>query len=82
MRRRALLKPRITPGGVTLSERIYKMARYQQAMCATDYLRSKVHYRPLVGIICGSGLGSIADFVSNPRIVRYDDIPGFPDCEG
>ncbi|KAL5965287.1 Purine nucleoside phosphorylase [Taenia solium] len=57
------------------------MAAYQQAMCATDYLRSKVHYRPVVGIICGSGLDSIADLVGNPRIVRYDDIPGFPDCE-
>ncbi|VDK33294.1 unnamed protein product [Taenia asiatica] len=57
------------------------MAVYQQAMCATDYLRSKVHYRPVVGIICGSGLDSIADLVGNPRIVRYDDIPGFPDCE-
>ncbi|KAL5104024.1 Purine nucleoside phosphorylase [Taenia crassiceps] len=57
------------------------MAMYQQAMCATDYLRSKVHYRPVVGIICGSGLGGIADLVGNPRMVRYDDIPGFPDCE-
>ncbi|VDM34789.1 unnamed protein product [Hydatigera taeniaeformis] len=59
-----------------------EMAAYQQAMCATDYLKSKVHYRPVVGIICGSGLGSIADLVGNPRMVRYDDIPGFPDCEG
>ena len=58
------------------------MAFYQQAMCATDYLRSRVHYRPVVGIICGSGLGAIADLIVNQRIIRYDDIPGFPDCEG
>nr|CDS30468.1 purine nucleoside phosphorylase [Hymenolepis microstoma] len=57
------------------------MAIYQQVMCATDYLRIKVHYRPMVGIICGTGLDSLADLIANPRIVRYDDIPGFPNCE-
>ncbi|EUB60010.1 Purine nucleoside phosphorylase [Echinococcus granulosus] len=62
--------------------RANKMAVYQQAMCATDYLRSKVHYRPVVGIISGSGLDNITDLVENPRMVRYNDIPGFPDSEG
>uniref|UniRef100_A0A5K3F819 Purine nucleoside phosphorylase n=1 Tax=Mesocestoides corti TaxID=53468 RepID=A0A5K3F819_MESCO len=51
------------------------------AVAATEYLKGRIQNRPLVGIICGSGLGSIADLVENPRIVRFDDIPGLPDWE-
>lgn len=58
------------------------MTNYEHAMSTTEYLRMKVKNRPIFGIICGSGLGSIADLVVNPRIVRYNDIPGFPNCEG
>uniref|UniRef100_A0A5K3FBW4 Purine nucleoside phosphorylase n=1 Tax=Mesocestoides corti TaxID=53468 RepID=A0A5K3FBW4_MESCO len=57
------------------------MSAYEQAVAATEYLKGRIQNRPLVGIICGSGLGSIADLVENPRIVRFDDIPGLPDWE-
>lgn len=36
-----------------------------------------------VGIICGSGLGGLADAVSDPRLeVPYSDIPYFPKSTG
>uniref|UniRef100_A0A0B6ZGY4 Purine nucleoside phosphorylase n=2 Tax=Arion vulgaris TaxID=1028688 RepID=A0A0B6ZGY4_9EUPU len=34
--------------------------------------------RPKVAIICGTGLGGIANAVENPITVTYDSIPGFP----
>ncbi|RUS69428.1 hypothetical protein EGW08_022809 [Elysia chlorotica] len=34
--------------------------------------------RPKIGIICGTGLGGIADVLENPVPVPYEVIPGFP----
>lgn len=34
--------------------------------------------KPKVGIILGSGLGELADRISNPTVIPYSDIPGFP----
>lgn len=33
---------------------------------------------PKIGIICGSGLGSIADCIEQAEILSYNKIPGFP----
>uniref|UniRef100_A0A915EP07 purine-nucleoside phosphorylase n=1 Tax=Ditylenchus dipsaci TaxID=166011 RepID=A0A915EP07_9BILA len=33
---------------------------------------------PKIGIICGSGLGELADQISKPRILPFSEIPGFP----
>jgi xanthosine phosphorylase len=33
---------------------------------------------PRVGIVLGSGLGAVADAVSEPVLVGYDELPGFP----
>ena len=32
----------------------------------------------LVGVVLGSGLGAVADAVSDPVIIGYDELPGFP----
>jgi purine nucleoside phosphorylase len=37
---------------------------------------------PVVGIICGSGLGGLADAIADARAVDYKDIPGFPVSTG
>lgn len=34
--------------------------------------------KPLIGIVLGSGLGSLADQLDNPIKINYDDLPGFP----
>ncbi len=33
---------------------------------------------PRVGIVLGSGLGAVADAVSDPVVVGYEELPGFP----
>src|ERR1700676_1950910 len=35
------------------------------------------HFRPEVGLILGSGLGSIADLLTNSISIPYSDIPHF-----
>ncbi len=35
-------------------------------------------FRPLVGIVLGSGLGRLADAIKNPQVIPYADLPGFP----
>ena len=33
---------------------------------------------PQIGIVLGSGLGAYADSISNPTVISYADLPGFP----
>lgn len=59
----------------------------QQAAEACYYLRSQIPVelqRPAVGIICGSGLGGLADVVlPQPRkALHFKDIPHFPSSTG
>ena len=34
--------------------------------------------KPEIGIVLGSGLGSLADVIQNPVVIPYKDLPGFP----
>ncbi|XP_041378684.1 purine nucleoside phosphorylase-like [Gigantopelta aegis] len=36
--------------------------------------------RPTLGIICGSGLGGIADELESAQVIPYHEIDGFPEC--
>jgi purine-nucleoside phosphorylase len=38
--------------------------------------------KPMVAIVCGSGLGEIADLVEEKQIIPYADIPEFPRSTG
>ncbi|MGP1621932.1 MAG: purine-nucleoside phosphorylase [Candidatus Cryptobacteroides sp.] len=53
-------------------ERIYNAANYVKAIL------EKAKLSPKVGIVLGSGLGKLAEKISNPITVPYKDIPGFP----
>lgn len=44
----------------------------------TAYLKLKGFLDPEVGLILGSGLGDLADEISDPIAVPYDEIPNFP----
>ncbi|EUB63110.1 Purine nucleoside phosphorylase [Echinococcus granulosus] len=54
------------------------MGSYEDAKAAADYIKSKVSLTPQIGIICGSGLGKLAEIVSEPVIVKYSEINHFP----
>lgn len=45
---------------------------------ATTYLRGKIKAQPKVGIICGTGMGSLADRPEGLVKIPYGDIPHFP----
>ena len=47
---------------------------------AAQYIKEKIDGQvPYVGIILGSGLGSLADRIQNPTVIPYREIPGFPE---
>lgn len=43
-----------------------------------DYIRSKIDNKPAIGIILGTGLGSLANHIKAPKSVAYSTIPHFP----
>lgn len=42
------------------------------------YLKSKIHTQPETAIILGSGLGRLADEITDKHEISYTDIPNFP----
>lgn len=45
---------------------------------ASDFIRSRSDRGPKIGIILGTGLGSLADGIEVSETIEYDDIPHFP----
>lgn len=45
---------------------------------AVAYLKSKIDFKPQIGIILGTGLGSLVDGMEIIKSINYDDIPHFP----
>ncbi len=43
-----------------------------------DFILQGLDYKPLVGIILGSGLGALADKIKADKVIAYKDIPHFP----
>ncbi len=50
----------------------------ERISAATHYIESKIDFKPEIGIILGTGLGSLADFIEDPVTIDYTDIPEFP----
>lgn len=51
----------------------------QQISEAVACIREKFTEQPSVGLILGSGLGMLADEITNPVRISYDSIPNFPE---
>lgn len=45
---------------------------------AADTIRNRIGENPQIGIILGSGLGSLVNTLEQPIEIDYSDIPGFP----
>ena len=54
---------------------MYKQEHYQQA---ADAIRHRTSLRPDIGLVLGSGLGKLADFLGGRAVIPYQDIPGWP----
>lgn len=58
---------------------------YEDLQTIAEFLRGKTDIKPEVGIICGSGLGGLAENLDTDRpkvVISYIDIPKFPNCLG
>lgn len=53
---------------------------YELLLETVEYIRKKVSFTPEFGIICGSGLGSLAECLEDPIEIPYSAIPHFPRC--
>ena len=55
---------------------------YDEVDQITSFLKSKTSLKPTVGIICGSGLGGLADTLEDQVVIQYNQIPNFPQSTG
>ena len=49
------------------------------------FIQQKTSVRPTLGVICGSGLGGLAEDLDQDRpkdVFSYSEIPNFPVCRG
>jgi purine-nucleoside phosphorylase len=45
---------------------------------AVEFIESKVNFKPDIALILGSGLGVLAEEISDKKVLKYEDIPNFP----
>lgn len=55
---------------------------YEECRATADWLLSNTQVRPIVGIVCGSGLGGLAEMLKEQQVFKYSDIPNFPRSTG
>lgn len=55
---------------------------YEDCKETAEWLLAKIPVRPLVGIVCGSGLGGLAEMLKDQLVINYSDIPNFPHRSG
>ncbi|XP_041092842.1 purine nucleoside phosphorylase-like isoform X3 [Polyodon spathula] len=51
---------------------------YEEYKFTADWLLANTEHRPLIAIICGSGLGGLAEILKDQKVFSYSDIPNFP----
>lgn len=51
---------------------------YEKVKSIADWIMEKVTIKPIVGIVCGSGLGGLGDRLESPNAIPYSTIPNFP----
>ncbi|XP_059837187.1 purine nucleoside phosphorylase 4a [Hypanus sabinus] len=51
---------------------------YETYQETAEWLLSRIKHQPKVAIICGSGLGMLAQTLTNHETFKYADIPNFP----
>uniref|UniRef100_A0A3P9IMU5 Purine nucleoside phosphorylase n=1 Tax=Oryzias latipes TaxID=8090 RepID=A0A3P9IMU5_ORYLA len=51
---------------------------YDDCKATADWLLAQTDIQPRVGIVCGSGLGGLAEILKDQVAFNYKDIPNFP----
>ncbi|MFE6168996.1 purine-nucleoside phosphorylase [Viridibacillus arvi] len=57
------------------------MHKLQDILETRDFIMSKTDYRPTIGLILGSGLGTLADEIEKSVKIPYSEIPHFAKSE-
>ena len=52
--------------------------RYTEIDAATEYIKARISQLPEIGIILGSGLGGLANFIENPIVILTREVPSWP----
>lgn len=55
-----------------------QMYTYEVIEQSARYLLERTKHRPVIGIICGSGLGGLAELLKDKDCFPYEEIPNFP----
>ncbi len=55
---------------------------YEECKATADWLLAQGPVRPLLGVVCGSGLGGLAEMLKDQLVIKYSDIPNFPQSTG
>src|ERR1700736_6411683 len=55
---------------------IYSLAMMQAINDAVAYVRTRTQLQPQVGVVLGSGLGSVVDAIKVETTIPYAQIPG------
>lgn len=50
----------------------------EEYQAAAEFIRARIHHRPQVGLVLGSGLSPLAEAVTSADILPYGQIPHFP----
>ena len=54
------------------------MMFYEKVKESADFIRERIGQAPMVGVILGSGLGSLVDMMEEKTVIPYQEIPNFP----
>jgi hypothetical protein len=61
---------------------LFSFYTYERVQEIVEFIQKKVSIKPEVGIICGSGLGGLAELIVDKIVIPYVDIPHFPKSTG
>lgn len=51
---------------------------YDKLKQSADHIRQRIHKTPYIAVVLGSGLGNLANYMSNTIEIPYEEIPNFP----
>lgn len=51
---------------------------YDKVLESAEFIKSRIPRAPTVGIVLGSGLGSLVDVMEDKTVLPYRELPGFP----
>lgn len=64
-----------------VQEKVEEKLSFDELQAVADFIRKSTSIVPEFGIICGSGLGGLAEHLESKTIIPYKDIPNFPQCK-